>query len=61
MYMQPDMKDNADNISNTCQREKKKTNWPLQYSHATSEMIPATGNPNPEKKDRIVEIRDGLQ
>ena len=41
--------------------EKKKTNWPLQYSHATSEMIPATGNPNPEKKDRIVEIRDGLQ
>ena len=24
MYMQPDMKDNADNISNTCQRGKKK-------------------------------------
>ena len=59
MYMQPDMKDNADNISNTWQREK--TNWPLQYSHATSEMIPATGNPNPEKEDRIVDIRDRLQ
>lgn len=48
MYTQPDIKDNADNISNTWQREKNQLATSIFTCHI--EMIPATGNPNPENK-----------